>query len=84
MDCSYNNDLCGRSNGYFFGIHYKAYFDAFKTYEKAQTGDMTVRFENHYKGEIGQLGDSFNAMVEKINELLGVVYKNRKIKRSRA
>ena len=25
------------------------------------------QFENHYKGEIGQLGDSFNAMVEKIN-----------------
>ena len=35
MDCSYNNDLCGRSNGYFFGIHYKAYFDTFKTYEKS-------------------------------------------------
>ena len=35
MDCSYNNDLCGRSNGYFFGIHYKTYFDAFKTYEKS-------------------------------------------------
>lgn len=42
---------------------------------------MTVRFENHYKGEIGQLGDSFNAMVEKINELLGVVYKEQKNKR---
>ena len=49
--------------------------------KKAQTGDMTVRFENHYKGEIGQLGDSFNAMVEKINELLGVVYKEQKNKR---
>ena len=42
---------------------------------------MTVRFVNHYKGEIGQLGDSFNAMVEKINELLGVVYKEQKNKR---
>lgn len=42
---------------------------------------MTVRFENHYKGEIGQLGDSFNAMVEKINELLGLVYKEQKNKR---
>lgn len=49
--------------------------------KKAQTGDMTVRFVNHYKGEIGQLGDSFNAMVEKINELLGVVYKEQKNKR---
>ena len=39
------------------------------------------QFENHYKGEIGQLGDSFNAMVEKINELLGVVYKEQKNKR---
>ena len=39
-----------------------------KLMKKAQTGDMTVRFENHYKGEIRQLGDSFNAMVEKINE----------------
>ena len=52
-----------------------------KLMKKAQTGDMTVRFENHYKGEIGQLGDSFNAMVEKINELLGVVYKEQKNKR---
>ena len=49
-----------------------------KLMKKAQTGDMTVRFENHYKGEIGQLGDSFNAMVEKINELLGIVYKEQK------
>ena len=52
-----------------------------KLMKKAQTGDMTVRFVNHYKGEIGQLGDSFNAMVEKINELLGVVYKEQKNKR---
>ena len=49
--------------------------------KKAQTGDMTVRFENHYKGEIRQLGDSFNAMVEKINELLAVVYREQKNKR---
>lgn len=52
-----------------------------KLMKKAQTGDMTVRFENHYKGEIRQLGDSFNAMVEKINELLEVVYREQKNKR---
>lgn len=52
-----------------------------KLMKKAQTGDMTVRFENHYKGEIRQLGDSFNAMVEKINELLAVVYREQKNKR---
>lgn len=49
--------------------------------KKAQTGDMNVRFENHYTGEIRQLGDSFNAMVEKINELLEVVYREQKNKR---
>ena len=42
--------------------------------KRAQTGDLTVRFDNHYQGEIGQLGDAFNAMVDKINELLRLVY----------
>ena len=51
-----------------------------KLMKKAQTGDMTVRFENHYKGEIGQLGDSFNAMVEKLMNFLALYTKNRKIK----
>lgn len=45
-----------------------------KLMKKAQTGDLTVRFENHYKGEIHQLGDSFNSMVAKIDELLKLVY----------
>lgn len=49
--------------------------------KRAQTGDLTVRFDNHYKGEIGQLGDSFNAMVDKINVLLKLVYKEQKDKR---
>lgn len=48
---------------------------------RAQTGDLTVRFDNHYRGEIGQLGDSFNAMVDKINELLLLVYQEQKQKR---
>lgn len=52
-----------------------------KLMKKAQTGDMTVHFENHCKGEIRQLGDSFNAMVEKINELLQMVYQEQKNKR---
>lgn len=49
--------------------------------KKAQTGDLTVHFNNHYKGEIGQLGDAFNAMVDKINDLLKLVYQEQKNKR---
>lgn len=49
--------------------------------KKAQTGDLTVHFDNHYKGEIGHLGDAFNSMVDKINELLELVYKEQKNKR---
>ncbi len=49
--------------------------------KKAQTGDLSVHFDNHYKGEIKQLGDSFNSMVDKINELIHLVYKEQKDKR---
>ncbi len=49
--------------------------------KRAQTGDLTVRFDNHYQGEIGQLGDAFNSMVNKINELLQMVYVEQKQKR---
>lgn len=49
--------------------------------KRAQTGDLSVHFDNHYKGEIRQLGDSFNSMVDKINELLELVYKEQKNKR---
>ena len=37
--------------------------------KRAQTGDLTVRFDNPYKGEIHQLGDAFNSMVAKTDEL---------------
>ncbi len=49
--------------------------------KRAQTGDLSVRFDNHYKGEIRQLGDAFNAMVDKINELLRLVYTEQQQKR---
>ncbi|MDC7287658.1 sensor histidine kinase [Blautia schinkii] len=49
--------------------------------KRAQTGDLTVHFDNHYKGEIGQLGEAFNSMVDKINELLDLVYREQKDKR---
>ena len=49
--------------------------------KQAQTGDLTVRFDNHYKGEIHQLGDAFNSMVAKTDELLKLVYQEQKHKR---
>ena len=49
--------------------------------KRAQTGDLTVRFDNHYKGEIHQLGDAFNSMVAKTDELLKLVYQEQKHKR---
>ncbi len=52
-----------------------------KLMKRAQTGDLTVRFDNHYQGEIGQLGNSFNSMVNKIDELLCLVYTEQQKKR---
>ena len=49
--------------------------------KRAQTGDLDVHFDNHYKGEIRQLGDAFNSMVDKIKELLELVYREQKKKR---
>lgn len=49
--------------------------------KRAQTGDFDVHFDNHYKGEIRQLGDAFNSMVDRISELLELVYKEQKKKR---
>lgn len=49
--------------------------------KRAQTGDLDVHFDNYYKGEIRQLGDAFNSMVDKIKELLELVYREQKKKR---
>ena len=49
---------------------------------RAQTGDLKVRFENHYSGEVGQLGDSFNNMVDQIEKLVDLVYKDQEEMRS--
>lgn len=48
---------------------------------KTQTGDFTVRFEDKARGEIAQLGNSFNAMIDHTNHLLKLVYKEQKDKR---
>jgi len=55
--------------------------DLSRLMRRAQTGDFSVRFDNRCQGEIGQLGDAFNVMVDKINELLLLVYREQQQKR---
>ena len=52
-----------------------------KLMKKAEEGDLSVRFETKYNDEIGQLGNSFNNMIEKIKNLINLVYVEQKRKR---
>ena len=48
---------------------------------RAKEGDLTVHFDNHYSGEVGELGDAFNSMTEQTNNLIGLVKKEQQNKR---
>ena len=49
---------------------------------EAENGNLDVSFDTRdYSGEIRQLGGSFNSMMDKIRELLGMVYKEQQDKR---
>ncbi len=48
---------------------------------QAELGDLTVHFDSKYKDEVGQLGNSFNAMIEKIRHLIETIYYQQKQKR---
>lgn len=48
--------------------------------EKAEAGDFSVRFHSKYLDEIGILGSSFNHMLEKIDELINELYKEKQIR----
>lgn len=47
---------------------------------KAEAGDFSVRFEAKYQDEIGVLGSSFNRMLEKIDELINELYREKQIR----
>ncbi|MBZ4646837.1 MAG: multi-sensor signal transduction histidine kinase [Clostridia bacterium] len=47
----------------------------------AEAGDLSVRFESKSNDEIGQLGNSFNNMIEEIQNLIQLVYTEQKSKR---
>lgn len=47
----------------------------------AEEGDLNVRFNSKYNDEIGKLGNTFNKMLEKIKNLINLVYIEQKRKR---
>jgi two-component system, sensor histidine kinase YesM len=49
--------------------------------KEAQDGNLSVRFEGHQEDEIGYLGKSFNAMIEEVQKLLDLVYREQQSKR---
>ena len=49
--------------------------------KKAEEGNLGVRFEGRQNDEIGQLGHSFNAMIEELQKLINMVYKEQQSKR---
>jgi two-component system, sensor histidine kinase YesM len=49
--------------------------------KRAEEGDLSVRFNSKYNDEIGQLGNSFNNMIQEISNLIDLVYEEQKRKR---
>lgn len=49
--------------------------------KRAESGNLSVRFESPYNDEIGALGRSFNHMIEQIDNLIHMVYVEQKNKR---
>ncbi len=52
-----------------------------KLMKKAESGDLTVRFNSKYEDEIGHLGLSFNHMIDHMDELIHMVLKEQQSKR---
>ncbi|HVP20115.1 MAG TPA: sensor histidine kinase [Spirochaetia bacterium] len=49
--------------------------------KKAEEGNLTVRFQGGQEDEIGHLGKSFNTMIEEIQKLIDLVYREQQSKR---
>lgn len=48
---------------------------------RAEHGDLNVQFNSLYNDEVGQLGNSFNAMIDEIRHLIETIYHQQKQKR---
>lgn len=46
-----------------------------------EQGDLSVQFNSKYSDEVGQLGNSFNKMINKIRHLIDTIYDQQKQKR---
>lgn len=49
--------------------------------KKVKKGDFSVRFEENCGGEIAQLGETFNLMIDQTNQLIHMVYQEQQDKR---
>ncbi len=49
--------------------------------KQAESGDLSVHFNTQYHDEIGELGNSFNHMLSRIDELIHQVYEEQRHKR---
>jgi two-component system sensor histidine kinase YesM len=49
--------------------------------KEAEEGNLGVRFEGRQEDEIGYLGKSFNAMIEEVQKLIAMVYREQQSKR---
>ncbi len=49
--------------------------------KQAESGDLSVRFNSLYNDEIGDLGHSFNHMIDRIDHLIHRVYEEQRSKR---
>ena len=49
--------------------------------KEAEEGNLAVRFKGHQEDEIGHLGKSFNTMIEEIQKLIDLVYREQQSKR---
>jgi two-component system sensor histidine kinase YesM len=49
--------------------------------KEAEEGNLAVRFEGRQEDEIGHLGKSFNTMIEEIQKLIDMVYREQQSKR---
>lgn len=50
--------------------------------KQAESGDLTVRFNFQHNDEIGELGQSFNHMIARIDQLIQMVYVEQENKRT--
>jgi two-component system, sensor histidine kinase YesM len=49
--------------------------------KKVEEGELVLRYQGRTNDEVGQLGNSFNNMVEELNNLIQLVYREQKEKR---